>query len=164
MSRGSWIILIGVILIVIGGGLFAASVFGLASGLVPRTTTIASGDYFNASVSLRGGEVLTYIVAIVNYSSGDEVTVSVRLPSGTEVNTTEVTSQSYANAEIATTAGDHTLVIHNTSSQSVTVSYAAGQVAISSALLVLAGMALAALGFILLIVGIIIWALDRRKS
>lgn len=164
MSRGSWIILIGVILLIVGAGLFIASVFGLASGLVPTTTTIAPGDYVNKTVSLESGGVLTYVVTIVDYTSGDQVTVSMRLPGGAEVNTTLVTSQSYANAEVAGAAGAHTLVIHNTGSESVAVSYAAGQVAISSALLVLAGMGLAALGFILLIVGIIIWVLDRRKS
>lgn len=164
MSRGAWIILIGAILIIAGIVLFAASVFGLISGLNLTTNTIAPGESFTRPISLEAGDVLTYVVAIENYTAGDQVTVSLRLPTGAEVNTTVVTSQSYTNAEVASSAGDHTLVIRNTGSQSVIVTHFAGQVNISSALLALAGMALGALGFILLIVGIIIWVLDRRKS
>ncbi len=164
MSRGAWIILIGGILLIVGIGLFAASVFGLVSGFDFETTTLGPGDYENKTVSLQASEVLTYVVSIADYTQGDQVTVFVKSPTGAEENRTVVTSQDYTNAHIASEAGDYMVVIQNTGSDSVSILHFAGRVDISVALLVLVAMGLGAVGFIILIVGIIIWAIDRRKT
>ncbi len=163
MSRGAWIALIGLILIIAGVVLGVLSVLPLITGIDTTPDLLTPGEYLNRTITLERGEALTYFVQIQDYTQGDQVTISVRLPSGLEVNETVVTTQQYTNVHVANVTGSHAVVIQNTGSGSVTVLHFATTVGATTGILLLAALAAGFVGFLVLIVGIVLWVVDRRK-
>ncbi|MFQ6013698.1 MAG: hypothetical protein ACE5LS_08705 [Thermoplasmata archaeon] len=165
MSRGGWIMIIGGVILLVGIGLFA---FGFASFFAdfnPASTNLAPGDHLNRTFeALALGSSLTYLVEIQDFAAGDEVTVFVQLPSGGEAQRTTVnTSSTLTQLYSVTESGTHTLVIQNTASQSVDILSAVNKFELGSATLLTIGFFLGIAGFIVLIVGLILWAIDRGR-
>ncbi|MFQ6013570.1 MAG: hypothetical protein ACE5LS_08010 [Thermoplasmata archaeon] len=165
MSRGGWVLLIGGVLLLVGIGLFAFGSASFLSAFAPDFATLAPGEFQNRTVNVEApGSVLTYMVGIQDFTAGDQVTVFILTPSGGEerratVNSTGPLTDTYLTAE----AGLHTLVIQNTAPQSVDIFFAANEIDLTAAGLVFAGTLLGVAGFIVLIVGLVLWLVDRGK-
>ena len=166
MSRGGWIVLIGGIMFLIGIGLFA---FGSASFLADLSTassTLSPGAFQNLTVEVSEvGTLLTYSVSLPDFSPGDEVTVLLRLPSGQETQRTTLESSGpLAATYVATGTGTYTVVIQNTATQSVEISHTATSIGLAAQGLLSAGFLVGIVGFIALIIGLILWLVDRRRA
>ncbi len=164
MTRGAWLILIGGILLAVGIAITISLISGLLGGFIPAFRTIQPGSYFNSTVELQSGEPLTYAVSIQNHTQGDEVTVSLLLPDDTERDVRTVTTTELSDTYIAKGAGNHTVVVQNTGNTEVTVLVIASGVDITAATWLGIGVILGFLGFIILIVGVVLFFLDRRRS
>ncbi|MFQ5907611.1 MAG: hypothetical protein ACE5JE_02100 [Thermoplasmata archaeon] len=157
--------IIGGVVLLVGIGLFAFGFASLISGFTPQPTTLSAGAYLNRTTDAQAvGSVITYLVEIQGFSAGDEVTVFVQLPAGgeaqrTTLNTTGALTQFY----ITTEAGAHAIVIQNTGSLSVDISSAAAAIDGTALTLVSIGTYAGIAGFIVLIVGLILWNVDRRR-
>ncbi|MFQ5552294.1 MAG: hypothetical protein ACE5EW_00980 [Thermoplasmata archaeon] len=166
MSRGGWIMIIGGVILLVGIGLFA---FGTAS-LLPNleSTTLSPSEFLNQTVDVReAGSALVYLVQIEQFASGDELTVFIRTPSVEEVGRTTVSSADLffpSPPYVTTEPGPHMIVIQNTAGQSVSLLSGAIEISFTTLALISAGFILGFAGGIVLIVGIVLWALDRRRQ
>jgi hypothetical protein len=163
MSRGGWIMLIGGVALLVGIGLFA---FGFAGLFAPDTTTLSPGAFQNRTVDVQSTQsALTYMIRIQDFTADDELTVFIRTPSGVGVQRSTITSPSALTAVyIATETGVHTVVMENTGAQSVTFIHAANEVdfTVSSPLAI--GTFLGFAGFVIFIIGLILWIVDRVRA
>ncbi|MEE9197029.1 MAG: hypothetical protein V3U45_02700, partial [bacterium] len=166
MSRGGWVMLIAGVALLVGIGLFAFGVAGLFAGFTPETTTLAPGAYLNRTVDVQTpGSILTYLVEIRDFAEGDEVIVFVQLPSGGEAQRATVnTAGSFPLLYVVTEAGTHTVVLQNTASRSLDIRSAATEIDVTSATLASIGTILGFAGFVLFIIGLLLWIVDRGRA
>ncbi len=164
MSRGAWVLLIGIVLLVGGIVLAAFSILGFMGGFVPSVDTLGPGQYLNSTVELEVGDVLTYVVSIEGYSEGDQLEVFLLLPGGDQTGLAVVTSADLTRTYETTRAGDHVVVIRNTGTEEVSVLHFASSIAVSVAVWISIGGLLAIVGFIVVIVGIVFLVIDRKKT
>lgn len=163
MSKGPWILVAGVILLVAGGALFLTFTFGIVGGFVPSFEEVPPGAYANTTVTLREGDSLTYFVSIENYTAGDELTVFLGLPDGTEEGRTTVLAEELTRTHQATATGEYTLVIQNAGTETVVVLSFAAPVDPLAGLWILVAMVSGLVGFVLLILGIVLTVTQRRS-
>lgn len=163
MSRGAWVLIIGVLLLVAAGGFFAYTILGFVEIFVPQRQTLDSGEFFTKTVVLQEGGILTYQVIIQNYTAGDELAVLILDPGEVEVDNATVTGTEVTRTVIAESSGAYSVVIQNSGASSVTFLYFAGQVDVSAAFVLLGAFILGIVGFIVIIVGIVLLVVDRKK-
>ncbi len=166
MSRGSWIMLIGGVVLLVGIGLFALGTASFLSSFAPGTTTLSPGAFQNLTVDVQLTQsALTYRIEIQDFTAGDELTVFIRTPSGTEVQLA-TTNSAFPLTEtyITTEAGVHTVVIENAGAQSVTFDHAAAEIDFTVASLIAIGALLGFAGFVVFIIGLILWIVDRGRA
>lgn len=164
MSKGLWVLVAGVVLLVAGGALFLTFTFGLIGDFVPSYEEVQPGAYANITVELSEGEILTYFVDIDNDTSGDEVTVFLLLPDNTERGRTTVTDGELTQTHQATAAGVHIVVIQNTGPEEVVIIAFAAPVDLLAGVWVLAAIVSGLVGFVLLIIGIVLLVTQRRSA
>ena len=165
MSRGGWIMIIGGIVLLVGIGLLAFGTASFLAGFAPTSTSLLVGEYENRTVVAQTGAVLGYLVAIENFAGGDEVSVFIQLPEVGSVNSATVNSATPLSAQyLATEAGVYTLVIQNTGNRTVTVLSAIDALDVNSGLLAGAGLLLGFGGFIVFIIGLVLWIIDRGRK
>lgn len=157
--------MIGGLLFFLGVGLAVPlGLVPLLGGLSPSPATLAPGEYLNTTVILERGGVLTYFVAVQDYSQGDELTVFLQLPAGDPNNLTMVSSgDPYVATYEAEAGGPHAVVIQNTGTQEVTVLHAAAEVDLAAGLWLALGGLLAIVGIVVAVVGLILWIVDRGR-
>ena len=164
MSRGGWIMIIGGVLLLVGIGLLAFGTASFIAGFSPTSTSITVGEHENRTVQAQTGAILGYLVAIENFAAGDEVSVFIQLPVGGSVNSATVNSGNPLTAQhLATEAGVYTLVIQNTGNRTVTVLSAIDAFDVNSSLLAGAGLLLGFVGFIVFIIGLVLWIINRGR-
>ncbi|MFQ5918954.1 MAG: hypothetical protein ACE5I4_02765 [Thermoplasmata archaeon] len=166
MSRGGWVMIIGGIILLVGIGLFAFGSASFLASFAPGTTTLPTGTFLNRTVDVQLPQsALTYFVQIQGFTAGDEVTIFVRTPSGAEVQQAVISSGNPLTATYITTeTGVHTVVMQNTGSQSITFIQAANEIDFTAASLVALGTFLGIGGFIVFIIGLILWIVDRGRK
>ncbi len=166
MSRGGWIMLIGGISLLVGIGLFAFGTASFLSSFAPDTTTLSPGAFQNRTVDVQLTEsALMYLIGIQDFTAGDELTVFIRTPSGAEVQRATIDSASALTATyIPTEAGVHTVVMENTGAQSVTFTHAASEIDFTAASPIAIGTFLGFAGFVVFIIGLILWIVDRGRT
>lgn len=164
MSRGAWVFLIGLLLLIVGVALFAVFAYGLVSTIEFQEVPLAPGEYLNDTKAMNVGQFYSYFVFIVNYETGDELTVTLRYPTGNNTTPVVIESAQFGNSVPVETDGIHTLIIQNTGETSVTVSYFAGELDLSSGIWLLLGVGLGIIGFVVLIVGLILWVVGRSRA
>ncbi|MCJ2531344.1 MAG: hypothetical protein LN413_03360 [Candidatus Thermoplasmatota archaeon] len=166
MSRGGWIMIIGGIVLLVGIGLFAFGTASFLSSFAPDTTTLSPGAFQNLTVDVQSTQsALMYLIGIQDFAAGDELTVFIRTPSGAEVQRAAMNSASPLTATYITTeTGVHTVVVENTGAQSVTVIHAANEIDFMAASLITIGTFLGFGGFVVFIIGLILWIMDRGRA
>jgi hypothetical protein len=166
MSRGGWIMIIGGVVLLVGLGLFAFGSASFLASFAPDSTTLSAGAFLNRTVDVELPQsALTYLLQIENFASGDEVTVFVQTPSGAEIQQAVINSGNPLTATYITTeTGVHTVVMENTGSQSVTVLHAVSEIDFTAASMVAIGTFLGIGGFIVFIIGLVLWIVDRGRE
>lgn len=156
--------IIGGVVLLVGIGLF---VFATASLVPPfEFAPLAPGAFQNRTVDVQqAGSVVTYLVQITEFAPGDELTVFIQTPSGGEVRRTTVNTAAILSPlpYMTIEPGPHRVVIQNTGTQSVTILWAAGVVGLTTLVLLFVLFLFVIGGFIVLIIGLILWIVDRGR-
>lgn len=157
--------LIGGLLIIAGIITTVALAVGFLGGFVPTASQLAPGGYLNETLELRAGQGYNYIVSIQDFALTDRLSVVLLSPSGVEVNRTLVASSApLVVTEIANEDGTYMLSVQNIGPREVTVLHGFSRIDVSQAVMVGIGVMIGFIGLILLIVGLVLWVLDRRKT
>ncbi len=166
MSRGGLIMIIGGIVLLLGIGLLSFVTASFLASFAPITTTLDPGAFLNRTVDVQLPQsTLTYLVEIQNHTAGDEMTVFVRTPSGSEVQQAVINTTSPHGATYTTTeTGVYTVVIRNTGSQDLTVIHRANAIDVTAASLIAIGTFLGISGFVVFIIGLVLWIINRGRE
>jgi hypothetical protein len=166
MSRGGWILLIGGVALLVGIGLFAFGTANFLASLNLTFTTLSPDGFENRTLEVTEvGSLLTYVVRIEDFTTGDAVNVRLLLPSGQEAQRATLDTGGPLTANfVAAGTGTHTVVIQNTATRSVEVSHSASAINVTEQNLLTAGVLTGIVGFITLIGGLIVWIRERRRQ
>lgn len=166
MSRGAWIMLIGGVSLLVGIALFAFGFAGIFPNLVPTTTSLTPGEFLNRTTSVQAGSFVNYVVGISSFAVGDNLTVVVQPlpPGGSQEPATVNTADPAIVTIFAPEARNYTLVIQNTGGRTVDVFVTITELTATSVGLITAGVLVGIGGLVVLIVGFILWYLDRRRG
>lgn len=165
MSRGGWIMIIGGVVLLVGIGLLAFGTASFLSQFAPDRVALATDAYQNHTVDVvEIGSALTYVVGIEDFTLGDELTVFIQTPSGGEAQRATVTTGTLTTSFVTSELGLHTLVIQNTGLRTVTIIHAVSVIDILAASLVATGIFLGIGGFIVFIVGLVLWIVARGRQ
>ena len=166
MSRGAWFILIGGVALLIGIALFAFGSASFIASLNPTFISLSPGAFENRSLEVSEvGTLLTYVVGIQNFTSGDEVTVRLLLPSGQEAQQVLLdTAGPLTSTFVAMGTGTHTVVIQNAVARSVEVFHSASAISLTDQNVLTAGLLTGIGGFIVIVGGLIAWIIGRGRQ